>query len=60
MLKITACRINTGEMQAAKAADTTALQRAPGDISAFMTPKTFLNQEEIILAHTSMCCLLLP
>ena len=40
-------------------ADTIAPQRILRDICAFETPVTFLTQEEIILGHMGMCCLLL-
>ena len=33
-----------------KATDPAAPQRVPGDMCAFVIPKTFLTQEEIILA----------
>ena len=33
---------------------------APTDVCALAIHKMFLTQEEIILAYTSMCCLLLP
>ena len=55
-----ACRMVTRETQATKVADPTAPQRVPGDISALAVLKTFLTQEKIIIAHTGLCCLLLP
>ena len=47
-------------MSVAKAADTAAPQNVPTDICAFAIIKTVLTQEEIILAHTGLYCLLLP
>ena len=35
-------------------------QREPGDICALATLRTFLTQEEMVLAQTGQCCLLLP
>ena len=46
--------METKEPQATKAPDTVAPQRVSRDICAFAVPKTFLTQEEIILAHTGM------
>ena len=48
--------MDTRETPATKAAEVA----APGDICALATQRTFLTQEEIVLAQTSLCCLLLP
>ena len=48
------------ETPAAKAVEVAATQREPGDICALATKRTFLTQEEMVLAQTSLCCLLLP
>ena len=45
---------------AAKAAEATTPQREPRDICALATLRTFLTQEEMVLAQTGRCCLLLP
>ena len=47
------------ETPASKATDATALHRVPGTCVLAIL-QTFLTQEEIILAHTDMCCVLLP
>ena len=52
-----ACRIDNRETPSTKA---TAPQREPGDICALPTQRTFLIQEEMVLAQTGPCCLLLP
>ena len=52
------CRLDTREIPVTMAAHTTAPHTVPRD--AFAILKTFFTQEEIILAHISMCCLLLP
>ena len=51
--------MDTSETPATTATDIAAPQRVQGDQCVFTTPKTFLTQEEIILKHTVMCCLLL-
>ena len=48
----------TRETPAAKAAEAATPWREPGDICALATPRTFLTQEEMVLAQTG--CLLLP
>ena len=53
-------RMVTKETPAPKAMDTAAPQRVPGYICASAIPKTFLTQDEIILAHMGLCSLLLP
>ena len=50
----------TRETPAAKAAETATPQREPRDICALATQITFLTQEEMVLAQTGQCCLLLP
>ena len=51
----------TTETPAAKAAEAATPQREPGDICTLATPRTtFLTQEEMVLAQTGQCCLLLP
>ena len=50
----------TRETPAAKAAEAATPQREPGDICALATPRTFLTQEEMVLAQTGRCCLVLP
>ena len=49
--------MDTGKTPAAKAAGP---QREPGDICALATQRTFLTQEQMVLAQTGLCCLLLP
>ena len=51
--------METRETPATKAAEAAAPQREPGDICALAKPRTFLTQEEMVLAQTSPCCLLL-
>ena len=50
----------TRETPAAKAAEAATPQREPRDICALATRRTFLTQEEMVLAQTHLCCLLLP
>ena len=50
----------TRETPAAKAAEAATPQREPGDICALAIPRTFLTQEEMVLAQTGRCSLLLP
>ena len=50
-----ACRQDTRITPLAKAADTTTSQRVSREICAFAMLKTFLNKDEIMLAHTGMC-----
>ena len=50
----------TRETLAAKAAEAATPQGEPGDICALVTQRTFLIQEEMVLAQTGQCCLLLP
>ena len=50
----------TRETPAAKAAEAATPQREPRDICALATPRTFLTQEEMVLAQTGRCYLLLP
>ena len=52
--------MDTRETPAAKAAEAAAPQREPGDICTLATQRTFLSKEEMVLAQTSLCCLLLP
>ena len=47
------------ETPATKATEVKTFHTAPRDMCALAIHKTFLTQEEIILAHTGMCCLLL-
>ena len=54
------CRIVTRETPAAKAAEGTTPQKEPNDICALATQRIFLTQEEMVLAQTGRCCLLLP
>ena len=42
-----------------KAAEAAAPQRVPGDMNAFVIPKTFHAQERTVLPHGGKCCLLL-
>ena len=58
IIKSPACRMDTWETPATKATDTALPPRVPGEVCIFTTPKTFLTKEEIVLAHTGMCCLL--
>ena len=51
--------MDTRETPATKAAEAVAPQE-PGDICTFATQRTFLTQEEMVLAQTGQCCLLLP
>ena len=51
------CKMDTREKPATKAA---APHREPSDICALATQRTLLTQEEIVLAQTGLCCLLLP
>ena len=50
----------TRETPAAKAAEAATPQREPRDTCALATPRTFLTKEEMVLAQTGRCCLLLP
>ena len=50
----------TREIPAAKAAEAATPQKEPRDICALATPRTFHTQEEMVLAQTGQCCLLLP
>ena len=50
----------TRETPAAKAAEAATPWREPRDICALATPRTFHTQEEMVLAQTGRCCLLLP
>ena len=52
--------MDTRETPATKAAEATAPQREPGDLCALATQRTFLTQEEMVVAQTGLCCLLLP
>ena len=54
------CRMDTWETAASKDADAAAPWRVSGDICALAILKKFFNHEEIILAYTGMCSLLLP
>ena len=47
------------ETPAVKAAEAAAPQTEPKDICALATQRTFLTQEEMALAQTGLCCLLL-
>ena len=55
-----ACKMDNREMPDTKATDAAAPQRILEDICTFATPKILLTQEEIILPHMGMWCLLLP
>ena len=48
------------ETPAAKAAEVATPQRELRDICALATQRTFLTQEEMVLAQTGQCCPLLP
>ena len=50
----------TKETPAAKAAEAATPWREHRDICALATTRTFLTQEEMVLAQTGRCCLLLP
>ena len=50
----------TRETPATKAVEAATPRREPGDICALATLRTFHSQEEMVLAQTSRCCLLLP
>ena len=50
----------TREISVTKAAETATPLRDPRDICALATQRTFLTQEEMVLAQTGLCCLLLP
>ena len=50
----------TRETPAAKAAESATPQREPRDICALATLRTFHTQEEMVLAQTGQCFLLLP
>ena len=52
--------MDTRETPAAKAVEAVTPQREPRDICALATQRTFLTQEEMVLAQTGQCCLLLP
>ena len=52
--------MDTRETLATKAAEAVAPQREPGEICALATQRIFLTQEEMVLAQTGLCCLLLP
>ena len=45
---------------AAKSAEAAAPWREPTDICALAAQRTFLTQEQMVLAQTGLCCLLLP
>ena len=51
--------MDTREIPANKAVYTAAPQQVPRGLCALAIPKTFLTQEEISLAHTGICGLLL-
>ena len=50
----------TRQTPAAKAAEAATPWRETRDICALATQRTFLTQEEMVLAQTGQCCLLLP
>ena len=50
----------TRETPAAKAAEAAIPQIEPTDICALATQRTFLTQEEMVLAETGQCCLFNP
>ena len=52
--------MDTRETPAAKFADAAAPWKEPRDICALAIQRNFLTQEEIFLAQTGLCCLLLP
>ena len=52
--------MDTTETPATKAAEAAVPKREPRDIYALATQRTFLTQEEMVLAQTGQCCLLLP
>ena len=52
--------MDTRETTVTKPAEATVPQTAVRDISTLAMCKTFLTKEEIVLAHTSILCLLLP
>ena len=54
-----ACTMDTRETPATKAEEAAAPQREPRIICALATQRTFLTQEEMVLAQTGLCCPLL-
>ena len=52
--------MDTRETPAVKAAEAATPQRESRGICALITQRTFLTQEEMVLAQTGQCCLLLP
>ena len=52
--------MGTRETPAAKAAEAATPWREPRDLCALATLRTFHTQEEMVLAQTGQCCLLLP
>ena len=50
----------TRETPAVKAAEAATPWREPRDVCALATQRTFLTQEEMVLAQTGRCYLLLP
>ena len=55
-----ACRMDTRETPAAKAAEAATPQRESGDICILATQRIFLTQQEMVLAQPGLCCPLLP
>ena len=52
--------IDTKETPVVNAADATAQWKEPMNTHALHILKTFLTEEDIISAHTGICCPLLP
>ena len=55
-----AFRMDARETPAVKATDPTAPWMVQRDMCTFTIPKSFLVQEEMVLAQICSCCLLLP
>ena len=55
-----ACRMDTRETPALKAVQAATPWREPGNICALAAQRTFLTQEEMVLAQITQSCLLLP
>ena len=57
LAQLPACRMVTREALAAMAAEAATPQTEPREICALATQRTFLTQEEMVLAQTGQCCL---
>ena len=60
MAQSPACRMDTSKHQLLRLQKLQTPQGEPGDICTLATQRTFLTQEEMFLAQTGLCCLLLP